>query len=136
MRISDWSSDVCSSDLAGPVGSLDLGILLPIGVMLLFQTIGQLAVLLMVLDPHKPTVREALNGAMRALAPAIGVQFAILSVVCAFLIVGQLIALLFTGGAAQAGDTAEMNRLAVVGQGFASTALLYAPPRLYGGFSS
>src|SRR3546814_17655853 len=53
---------------AGPVGSLDLGILLPIGVMLLFQTIGQLAVLLMVLDPHKPTVREALNGAMRALS--------------------------------------------------------------------
>ncbi|WP_158010726.1 hypothetical protein [Tardibacter chloracetimidivorans] len=115
---------------AGPVGSLDLGILLPIGVMLLFQTIGQLTVLLMVLDPHKPTVREALNGAMRALAPAIGVQFAILSVVCAFLIVGQLIAMLFAGGAAQAGDTAAMTRLAVIGMVIAGPAILYALARL------
>src|SRR3546814_18984855 len=83
---------------AGPVGSLDLGILLPIGVMLLFQTIGQLTVLLMVHDPHKPTVRDALNGAMRAPAPAIGVQFAIRSVVGAFRIWGKLLAMLFAGG--------------------------------------
>src|SRR3546814_18010341 len=54
---------------AGPVGSLDLGILLPLGVMLLFQTIGQLAVLLMLSDPPQPTVRDALTGPMGPLPP-------------------------------------------------------------------
>src|SRR3546814_14247445 len=54
---------------AVPVGSLDLGIFLPIGVMLLFQTINTLPVLLLVLDSHKPNVLDRLNAERRALEP-------------------------------------------------------------------
>src|SRR3546814_16046108 len=69
---------------AGPVGSLDLGILLPIGVMLLFQTIGQLAVPLMVRDPHTPTLPAALNGARPALATTLRLPTATRPVGCGF----------------------------------------------------
>jgi hypothetical protein len=109
-----------------PLNAVTISVLLPIIVLLLLQTIGQLGIFLLVLDPRKPTVADALKGALRGLVPAIGVQFAVLSIVCTLLIVGQLVAILFGGGGMmRSGDNAALMRLAVLGMVIASPAILY-----------
>src|SRR3546814_13131711 len=81
--------------------------LVSILLILFFQTIGQLAIFALLLDTTKPTVAQALRLASRRLLPAIGVQFMVFGLICALLVVAQLIAAIFGGAALMRPGRAE-----------------------------
>lgn len=106
--------------------------IVPMLLILVFQTIGQLSIFGLLLDPRNPTVRDALQLGLRRLIAAIGAQLMIFAMLCGLLLVGQIIAMLF-GGASVArggGNNAAMMRLAAMGLVIVSPAILYLLARL------
>ncbi len=109
------------------IGQLNPSALLPMILIFLLQTVGQLAIFELMLDRQKPTVGQSLRIAFRRLLPAVGVQLMLFAMVCALLVVAQLVAAIFGGAGTSAGGdgNAGLVRLAMLGLLIASPAIVY-----------
>lgn len=105
--------------------AVSLSMLLPLIAMLIVQTVGQLAIVALVLDPARPTVKEAMSLALRRLPLAIGVLLALFGIVCGLLMIAQIIVMLLGGVRMGASGEAALVRLAALGLAIASPAILY-----------
>lgn len=118
---------------ATTAGTFSPSMLPPMLLVLLLQTVGQLAIFSLMLDPRRPTVSEALHYAMQRLLPAVGVQFIVFAMVCALLVVAQLVVALFGGATMVRGgaiDNAALMGMAMAGLLVASPVLIYFLARL------
>lgn len=96
-------------------GTLVLALL----IVFVIQTIGQLAILGLMLLPGSLTVRQCLELAVRRLGLAIGVQFLMFAVICLTFIVAQvLVLLLFSGGAGESASVRAAGQAMLVASPF------------------
>lgn len=113
-------------------GSISPSVILPMAAMFIAQTVGQLAIFVLMLNPGQPTVGQALAVAMRRLPVAIGVQLLVFAMLCALLVAAQILVMILMGtGVLRAGATGDgVMRIAVLALALASPAIVYLLARL------
>ena len=86
------------------MGSISPSIVLPMAAMILAQTIGQLTIFVLMLNPGQPTVGQAFGIALRRLLAAIGVQLLLFTILCVLLVAALfLVMILMSAGVLRSG---------------------------------